>query len=199
MSLLPRKKRGDSILDKLQPALQEDLTAYGESHTLDETLVWLRERGVKISRSALARWLDGRRTAALHDRILRSIATGAELIRDCEREYGRNPAPSVDQLIRLFRTLVMQLAASGAADPDFLRLAAPMMSQVLEAERLAVKRQELLLDERRVAVLERRAAAADAAEKVAADDSISAEDRMARIRDIFGLPAPAAAAQSPAK
>lgn len=182
-----KKRRGDAILDRLEPALQVELAAFGEHHTLDETLVWLRERGVRISRTALANWLEGRRMRDTQERILRSIASGAQLMRECEREYGKNPAPTVEQLIRLFRTLVMQLASAGACDPEFLRVAAPMMGQVLEAERLAVKRQELALDERRVAVLERRAALADAAEGVAQDSALSAEEKMARIRELFGI------------
>ncbi|MCX8156165.1 MAG: DUF3486 family protein [Verrucomicrobiae bacterium] len=187
MSLNIKKRRGDAVLDKLAPEVQVELARFGEGHTLDETLVWLRERGVKISRTALANWLEGRRARELQERILRSIASGAEMMRQCEKEYGKNPAPSVEALIKLFRVLVMQLASAGAADPEFLRVAGPMMGQVLEAERLAVKRQELILEERRVAVLERRAAQADAAQGVVQDAGLSAEEKMQRMREIFGL------------
>jgi hypothetical protein len=182
-----KKVRADAVLERLEPALQQEVVAHGESHTLDETVEWLRGRGVRVSRTALANWLEGRRTREVQERVLRSIATGAELMRNCEREYGRNPAPTVEQLIRLFRTLVMQLAGAGACDPDFLRVAAPMMGQVLEAERLAVKRAELSLEERRVAVLEKRAAQADQAAAVTADAGLSAEEKMRRMREIFGI------------
>jgi hypothetical protein len=182
-----RKKRADARLERLPAEQQVELVRFAESHTLDEAVVWLRERGVRISRTALANWLEGRRMRDTQERILRSIASGAQLMRECEREYGKNPAPTVEQLIRLFRTLVMQIASAGACDPEFLRAAAPMMGQVLEAERLAVKRQELMLEERRVAVLERRAAQAEAAQGVVQDGALSAEEKMAKMREIFGI------------
>lgn len=52
---------------------------------------------------------------------------------------------------------------------------------------LVLKAQAQRLEERRVSLLEAKAAAADAAAQAAADQQLSAEEKMARIREIFGL------------
>lgn len=53
-----RKTRADSTLGMLPEDRQMEIAEHAAGNTLDATVTWLREDGVKVSRSALSLWLS---------------------------------------------------------------------------------------------------------------------------------------------
>lgn len=185
-----KKTRPEAKLKLLPEAVQIEIVEHARKPgmTLAETCAWVAEtHQVKVSPVTLSRFLAARRDAEMQERVLASITAGSRLVQDMERQFGKTPAPDTENLIKFLRVLILQLSAQGACDAEFLKAVGPLMGSVLEAERLSLKREEVALAERRVKLLEEKAARADAAEKVAVDGALSAEEKLARMREIFGI------------
>jgi hypothetical protein len=108
--------------------------------------------------------------------------------RELDDAYARNPAPEIDQLIRVSKTLIMSLQVQGVANPKLLVLANRMQQTVLQylsgVTKAKLEAQKLELDARKVSVLEKKAALADQAEAVL-QQNVSPEEQAMRIREIF--------------
>jgi len=156
--------------------------------TLDQIAGELHEAGCDVSCSRLSCYLARRREASLQERMFTSIATGGRMNRELDAAYAKNPAPAIEQLIRISKTLIMSLQVQGAADPKSLSLANAMQQTVLEylsgKTKAELELRKLGLQERKVALLEKRAAQADAAEGVL-KQNISPEEQAKRLREIF--------------
>lgn len=150
----------------------------------------LKEHGVKVSLSRLSFWWQDQQQRALQAKVLAGIATGARLNRDIEAQFAKHPAPEFDSLLRLFKTITLQLAVNGQTDPDLLRLAESFGRLIMEERKAStsakLKEQELALETRRVALLESKAALADQARDVVTA-KLSPEEQQQRLRQIFGL------------
>lgn len=103
-----------------------------EKKTLAEMLEWLKAEGCSSSASRLSKFLSDLRQQRLQDRLLNQIANGARQCKAVEQQFGDNPAPELDTLIKLHRVLILQLSTQGNADPEFLKLADQMMRTAME-------------------------------------------------------------------
>ena len=141
-------KQRESKLD-IHAATLADMEV--QKKTLDEMLAWLREEGVTCSPSTLSRFLESQRQSRLQDKLLAQIASGARQCKEVEKQFGKNPAPELDTLIKLHRVLILQLSTQGNADPEFLKLADQLMRTALEfvsgQTKAAHKERELRLAE----------------------------------------------------
>lgn len=159
------------------------------------TLAEARERlesqhGCSVSVNRLSLWWAHQQQVRMQDKLLSDIATGARFNRQLERQLDANPPPELQTLMQLVKTLIAQLAVSGQSDPDTLRLVGSLTSLVLDDRRATgsfrIKEQELALKERRIVLLERKAAERDQAADVV-NSALSPEEKTARIKQIFGM------------
>ncbi|MDE2102215.1 MAG: hypothetical protein KGL39_33525 [Patescibacteria group bacterium] len=161
-----------------------------EKKTLDEIQSWLKAEGCTVSLAGLSRWLESARQRRLQSRLLSDIASGARQSQQVERAFSKNPAPEFETLIKLHRVLTLQLSTQGRANPELLPLADQFTKTILAAisakSKADLESRKLGLQERRVSLLEKKAAAFDAAKKVLTDADLSAEEREQRIKEIYG-------------
>jgi hypothetical protein len=155
-------KKIASKLDPHEPTLM-DMDVQGK--TLDEMLAWLREEGVTCSASTLSRFLESARSSRLQEKLLAQIASGAEQCAAVEKSFGANPPPELDTLIKLQRVLILNLSTQANADPEMMKLVATSFASVLDSERLRLKQSQIDLDQRKVVLMEKKAAAYDRAQK----------------------------------
>jgi|SRR5579859_3330813 len=120
-----RKSKLDPYAKTLQ-AMDE------EKKTLEEIQAWLKEEGVTVVSSTLSRFLESLRQARLQKQLLAQISTGARQCREVEKQFGKNPAPELETLIKLHRVLILQLSTQGNADPKFLALANNLLQTAME-------------------------------------------------------------------
>lgn len=130
-----------------------------EKKTLDEMIAWLKEEGVTVAKSTLSEFLDRRRQLRLQSQLLQSIALGAEKCKEVEAEFGRNPAPEFETLVKLHRVLILNLTTRANQDPveyaGLLKLAGVMTDTVLNAMSAKTK---AAFKERQISLAERKAA-----------------------------------------
>lgn len=143
-------KQKKSKLDQYAAQLA-DMDA--ERKTLPEMQAWLKEEGITVASSTLSAFLSSQRQRLLQDRLLAQIATGARQCQEVEKQFGKNPAPELETLIKLHRSLIMQLATLGNADPEFLKLSDQLTNTVLSVEsaktKAAFKEREIALAEQK--------------------------------------------------
>jgi DNA-binding phage protein len=100
--------------------------------TLLEIQAWLKEEGVTASMGRISEFLSSARQSRLQAALLSQIATGAEQCKEVEKQFGKNPAPELETLIKLHRVLILQLSTQGNANPEFLKLADQLMRTAME-------------------------------------------------------------------
>jgi hypothetical protein len=185
-----KKPRSDGKLRTLPESRQVAIVEYSSNHSLEQTVKWLLDGGLQTSSSALSVFLEARRELELQSKVLTSISSAAEQCREVEQAFAKNPAPAVETLIKLHRVLTFQLTRQAAADPELLTLADKFTKTVLGAfatqNNAGVDGQKLALEERRVSVLEEKAAPADETEKGLGDVELTEEEKAQRIREIYG-------------
>jgi hypothetical protein len=163
----------------------------GEGLTLAQAQARLSELGCSCSLNALSSWWQRHQQARMQDKLLSDIASGARFNREMEKSLGENPPPELATLMQLLRTLTAQLAINGTADQDTLKLVGHLMALVLEHDKARssyeIKRQDLELKERRVVLLEQKAARFDQAKAAMGDAALSEAEKQQRIRQIFGM------------
>ncbi len=159
-----------------------------EKKTLAEVQAQLKLDGCSVALSTLSDWWSARQQCREEDRIFSLIASGGRMNKELDKAYQENPAPQIEQLIAMTKTLVMSLQVKGAADPKLLNLANSMQQTVLMylfgETKAKLEREKLGLQERRVELLEQKAAQADQAKQVLGS-TLSMEDQNARLREIL--------------
>jgi phosphoribosylanthranilate isomerase len=169
-------KERSSKLDKFET----DLLGFDDArHTLERMQGWLRGRGVEVSLGRLSVYLEAARQRKLQARLLTRITSGARQCAQVEKKFGQNPAPEIETLIKLHRVLILQLSTQATADPSMIRQADQMMRTVMEyvsgRTKADLERQKLSLAERRVKLLEQKAAAFDKVKAAAAGGGVTAQ------------------------
>ena len=144
------------------------------------------EYDLSVSRARLSEWWEARCNQKLQTSLLSQIATGSRTCQAVEKEFGRNPAPELEVLIKLHRVLFMNLAAHGQTDPQAVANLSALMKSAMEWAKLQEKQKDRKLDERRLELLEKKAAQADETSQVTTSN-YTPEEKMARIKQIFGL------------
>jgi len=105
----------------------------------------LEQHQLSVSIGSLSRFWTCREQARMRDQLLARVATGAELGRTLEAQYARQDAPTLNTLVKLARTLVLQLAVSDTADRPTLKLARDFLDTALKHADLERRREELSL------------------------------------------------------
>lgn len=156
--------------------------------TLDEMREQLKLDGCSVAVSSLSEYLARRRRERMERELFAQIASGARMNRELDAAYKENPEPGVERLMRVSQTIIASLQVKGAADAKMLSLANTMQQTLLNyltgQTRAEIERRKLDQGERKLALLEKKAAQADAAEKVLGQN-ISSEEQAARLREIF--------------
>ena len=137
------KKKRASKLDQYSAPLAE-MEAVGK--TLAEMQAWLKEEGCTIALSGLSDFLAAQRQSRLQYSLLAQIASGAQQCREVEKQFGKNPAPELETLIKLQRVILLNLSTQANADPELLDLIGNSFKAVLTAEKLKIQREVVALD-----------------------------------------------------
>lgn len=157
-----------------------------EKKTLHQVQEQLRLDGCSVSLSRLSDWWSARQSAKQEDMLLAQIASGARQCKEVEQALGKNGGVELETLIKLHRVLILKLSTEGNADPDKLELVNRMMREVQKFARLQQLQEQNKIEERKLAILEKRAAQAEQAEQVVGSD-MTAEEKTVRMRQIFGM------------
>jgi hypothetical protein len=186
---MARKTRSDaSPFDRFQSDLDRWLTA--ENLSYDETLTRLKAvwpAGERVpSKSALQRWASRRR----QDLILSRIASSAAKAKQVTSAFEKNPGDAYAALLGLIGQTAFEMKLKGgeSLDMDTLKDLAQLVQVGLVARNaeasLRIKEEDLKLKERRVVLLEKKAADATA---TLSDSALTDEQKMNRFREIFGI------------
>lgn len=153
-----RKSKLDPYGDRL-----DELEAQGK--TLAEMVAELAAAGCAVSAGRLSGFLSARRSARQQAMLLAQITNGARQVKDVESAFAKNPAPAIETLIKLHRVMILQLSTQAADNPDLLKLTDQLTRTVMEfiagETKAKLESGKLALAERRVQLLEQKAAAYD--------------------------------------
>ena len=154
--------------------------------SFDEILQRLAKHKVKVSKQALSQMRKKLQREHLQEIVLDRIASGAAAHSRVVKELGENPAPDTQTLIALVQNLIFTMATKGQHLFTASQLSS-LLRPVLEWSRLQLKERETSVAERKVALLEDAAAKAREAEGVVGNDKLSQEEKLNRMREIFGI------------
>lgn len=165
-----RKPRADAVLKSLPDALQAELFQQLRRHTLEKVQAWLAsEHGVKTSAAALSTFWQWYQSWSLQPQ--------AQFAQALAKQFEKMPelAGQAEKISAITQT-ALEIKAAQDQDPKlFLALA--------KARRDTAK---LALDERKLRLLEAKAAQADAAKAVTGDETLTEAEQLQRLRQIFG-------------
>lgn len=185
-----------SKLDPFAERLDDLLTPKergGMGQTLQEAQAQLLADGCSISLGRLSEWWSARQNRRLQEQLLGRIASGARQCKEVETQFGENPAPALDTLIKLHRVLVLQLSTQASVDPKLIAKADMMLRTVMEFQagqtKAELEKQKLGIAERRVTVLEGNTARAKAELQKLRDPNqqLSPEERKAIVDTVDGI------------
>jgi hypothetical protein len=175
-----KKTRADSKLGILTQERQAEIAEHARTHTLAETRAWLREDGITIGSSALSEWLSSW--------SLRQIFSEAESNATEFRTWLLKAMPELsEEQLDQRAALMFQFQAVRTGDADtYLAFASARAKARLEEAKLKQKERALEHDERRIALLEKKAAQADEAKSVI-ESKQTPEEKQLKLRQIFGM------------
>lgn len=163
-----KKMRADSTFTRLTPEQREEVDEMLLSGTgYAEVKAWLAERGLHCSATSVADYYQNHVVPARWARVNRRV-----------KQAGKLEAAGADEMtLNELRTLVLEMTLNPAAD----------LKSIKTLYGLVIKGRQLELDARRIAMLEKKAEQAAAAENVAKDAAATAEEKEQRIKQIFGI------------
>jgi hypothetical protein len=176
-----KKTRSDSILGTLPEDRQAEIAEHARSHSLADTVAWLASYGIRISRSSLSDWLSAW--------VLRTQFRIAEqdTLQFMELLQRRQPNMPESEM-QSWASEYFQMQAIKKDDPEtFLAFATARHKARMDDLKLKQKEVSLQHDERRIKLLEQKAAQADAAKEVVAS-KLTPEQQQNRLKEIFGMP-----------
>ncbi|MGE9271133.1 MAG: hypothetical protein ACQKBU_10055 [Verrucomicrobiales bacterium] len=172
-----RKIRGDSVLDNLP---LEQFTALRDWFALENlTYEKAKERlaeefGVETSPASLMAFYRRHCVGFKHRKARDFAAEVGKVFRESENNFD-------DATINLIEQRAFEQAAANEADIDDLVALAKILG---DTRKLALQREKLEIEKRRVTLLEQKAAKLDKVqEDLDADDGLTAEERLAKIRE----------------
>ena len=131
------------IKEALSPEQQSQLRSFLDGHTYKQAGPWVQKTfGIKPGKGALERFYHK------HDAmdVLALIASGGLMNRKLDEAYAKNPAPAIERLVEVTKTLIQSLQIMGAADPEMLELANAMFKTALEYLKEQGKNEDRKLD-----------------------------------------------------
>lgn len=166
-----KKPRGDAKLKTLPDALQETLFQTLRRTTAEKTAAWLLEKhGVATSTGSLSEFFSWYpRTGWLKQSAAFATNLEATIKKLPELKISAEQASQVAQVS-------FEIQAAQNNDPELF----------LALQDGKLKAAKLQLDERKVKLLEAKAAQADQGKAVASDEDLSPEEQLAKFRQIFG-------------
>jgi len=81
------------------------------------------------------------------DQLLDQITLAAKNWRELESEFGSNPPPELETLIKLYRVIILQISTQANCNPDTTRLVTNLIKPVMEWARIQEQRKERELAE----------------------------------------------------
>ena len=175
-----RKTRGDSVLGTLPEERQLEIAAHARAHTLGETIAWLRADGIKLGQTALSEWLSAFVLRSQFRVAEQDSLNFIELLRKRRPDLNETDLHSwADEFFQ------MQAVKSGDAG-TYLAFRTARFKAQMETAKLKLKEQQVSLDARRVALLEKKAAQADEARQVV-ESKATPEEKQLKLRQIFGM------------
>lgn len=180
-------KARPSKLDRFAPQLAE-LDA--EKKTLSDICEWLAGEGCKVSPSSVSVYLERLRSERRQASLLSQIASGSRQSAEVEKQFSQNPAPALETIIKLHRVLIMQMATKSVDQPELVEVANSLTKTVMDfvsgQTKAEIEKQKLSQGERKIVLLEKKAAQADATEQTLSDANLTPEQRQQRIKEIYG-------------
>ena len=177
---MSRKKRSDTkLLSLLNPQQQAHLRTLlvDENKSYQEAQTWLRdEYNVRVGIGAIQRFYASECFA------LRS-SEAKEFAARVEQELIANDATFDKATLALIKQRAFERAYAKNGSIDELQKLAGMIG---DSARLALKTKDVALTERRIVLLEQKAAQADAGKAVADATDLSPEEQLARFKQVFG-------------
>jgi hypothetical protein len=85
----------------------------------------------------------------VQEELLAQITHGGRLCVEIEKQFGENPAPELETLIKLYRVLILKFSLEAQVAPELFRLVTDLMRPVMEWARLQEKRRERELAEQK--------------------------------------------------
>jgi hypothetical protein len=176
-----KKSRSDATLKVLPPARQSDIAEYARTHSLAETVKWLAADGVKTSNASLSDFLSW---YALSAQFRADEVTTQTLLDQLKAEV---PGLTDAQLDELGQRTFSLLAIRNQDADTFVNVRSAMTRAQLEKAKLTLREKKLSQDERKIVLMEKKAAQADAAKGILENKELSQAQREARMREVFGI------------
>jgi hypothetical protein len=175
------------------PKLGPELLAIALRGTFSELRAWLAERGVSISGSNVSEGRSRLRNAA------KRINSRNVAMKAAREEAERSGTTLTKSTLEQFTVGVGDFL-DGAADPETTEGRQLMLDGLAkitgaaDLERkekqgdaqIELKREDIAMNHRKIALLEKKAAAADAAKTLTKDTTLSPEEYRQRMREILG-------------
>ena len=175
-----RKPRPDSSLKNLPDDLQAEIYEYTRTNSLAATSAWLLvEHKIRVDLSNVARW----RSWYCEQQVFRRAHDTGEHIR--EWLHAEFPTISEQELNRRLDIFFKTEALRAGDSSTYLAFASQGHKERMEEQRAAQKQQEIDLDVRRIALLERAAEKAELAERVMSG-TLAPAQKWERMKAIFG-------------
>jgi hypothetical protein len=147
-------KKIESKLDRYADALLE-MESAKPPQTLADMQKWLAAEGVTVVQSTISRFLESLRSSRAQERLLELVTSGTERCTQVDEAFAENPAPELESLIKLFKTLIFDLTTKGAVQPEMLTLANNLTITVCGylsgLTKAAFKERELTIEEQKFA------------------------------------------------
>lgn len=162
-----KKPRSDSPLKTLPEARQADIAEYLAAHSLAETVAWLKEDGIKTSIASLSEfgsWYALRRQLSRNEQTVETLL--AEYVKS-----DPNLSPE-------------KIQAMGQAFFSAMSLAQQDPESWVQVQKLNLQRAAMELDQRRVVLLEKKAAQLDQVKQVV-ESKLSPEEQKKRLKEIL--------------
>lgn len=163
-----KKMRADSTFAKLsadERAEVDELLLAGTGYA--EVQAYLAERGLRCSQTSVADYYQTHVVPAKWARLRRNL-----------RSLDNLSADGVDAAtLNELRALTMDMVLTPGADLKSIRTIYGMV----------LKGRQIELDARRIAMLERKAALAEQTEQAVKDPTLTEEEQLRRVREIFGI------------
>lgn len=182
-----RRRRTDSwwLREPMTPAIRAELWAMEDAGTKRKEMVaWLKRQGIKTSQPALTQFF---KPVLAEEYEIRKASGTAQQLASAVAESGDLAGGGQAVVAKMFFDVIRAAGSPTTKESqDLLLNAASVFSQMQKAAydqaRLKLAQSDNELDQRKVALMEKKVAAA---ETVVADTALTAEQQAARIREIF--------------
>src|SRR5947199_8291504 len=134
--MMSKRSKLDDYSEQLEQWLE------GEQMTLSQAREQLAKVGCAVSLGRLSEWRRARAWQQTREQLLNQIAEGARHCEEVEKEFGTNPPPELETLIKLHRLTILQLSSQNNVNRETVSLVTAPMRPAMDWARLDEKRNE---------------------------------------------------------